>query len=647
MADRRPSASGYFRLVVYEASSVAALAPPRHNLLPAAAAKVADAAGQQARPCSNRREGELALGAWTTRRPSQRRRWTSPVTLLLVLATGCTATRPPAQTTSRSARPDGQPPRSERGGSPGLRGTPDGSVPVGAASYSVPPNAVFVSPTGSDSATGARAAPWRTIQHAVERARDGSTVVVRAGRYHEDVRIPYRKNVHLQNYPGEAVWLDGTVPVTRFRPDGRAWMAERVPGIFDTSDPTGLILPDRSSVLADPRIVLFDGERLERVSSTAKLSPNSFYFSPQGRRLYLGRSPDGHTVRTSNLTEALYINHGKGSSIRGIGVTGYATPLARLSAVKGYADDLLFENVVSTGNALAGLSVNGSGIRVEHTTLSDNGQLGLQAHQADDLSISDSRIVGNNYRGFPTSVVAGGVKVTSSRQTAYVNNRVADNVGDGIWIDESCVGVTVKGNLVARNQHHGVLVELSARATLSDNVVAGNGDAGVRILDSNDALIERNRFLTNGSAISVLEGPRTASDEAARGHDRRYPTDRTATWQIDEVRIRNNVFLVSSDAEVSVSVNDIGRRRSAAAMRVSMDGDVFVSSAAMHAHPVVVGWSRWPVDRPYLNGLAQIRLLARQERNGKEVAQDDAVRALQRAPELWPRADSSPPPGRR
>jgi hypothetical protein len=47
----------------------------------------------------------------------------------------------------------------------------------------------YVSTTGDDSNPGTEAAPWRTIQHAADNARAGSTVNIRGGVYEELVSI--------------------------------------------------------------------------------------------------------------------------------------------------------------------------------------------------------------------------------------------------------------------------------------------------------------------------------------------------------------------------------------------------------------------------------------------------------------------------
>ena len=47
----------------------------------------------------------------------------------------------------------------------------------------------YVATTGNDSNLGTQTAPWRTVQHAADTARAGSTVYVRGGIYEELVSI--------------------------------------------------------------------------------------------------------------------------------------------------------------------------------------------------------------------------------------------------------------------------------------------------------------------------------------------------------------------------------------------------------------------------------------------------------------------------
>src|SRR5580658_10869844 len=71
----------------------------------------------------------------------------------------------------------------------------------------------YVSTTGDDSNPGTETAPWRTIQHAADNARAGSTVNIRGGVYEELVNINASGNasdgfVTFRSYPGETAVID-------------------------------------------------------------------------------------------------------------------------------------------------------------------------------------------------------------------------------------------------------------------------------------------------------------------------------------------------------------------------------------------------------------------------------------------------------
>jgi len=81
----------------------------------------------------------------------------------------------------------------------------------------------YVSTNGDDSNPGTEAAPWRTIQHAADNARAGSTVNIRGGVYEELVNISASGNssdgfITFRSYPGETAILDAT----RFTPTARS-----------------------------------------------------------------------------------------------------------------------------------------------------------------------------------------------------------------------------------------------------------------------------------------------------------------------------------------------------------------------------------------------------------------------------------------
>jgi hypothetical protein len=80
----------------------------------------------------------------------------------------------------------------------------------------------YVSIAGNDSNPGSETAPWRTVQHAADTARAGSTVNVRGGIYEELVSINASGNasdgfITFRSYPGETAILDAE----HFTPSGR------------------------------------------------------------------------------------------------------------------------------------------------------------------------------------------------------------------------------------------------------------------------------------------------------------------------------------------------------------------------------------------------------------------------------------------
>jgi hypothetical protein len=80
----------------------------------------------------------------------------------------------------------------------------------------------YVSPAGNDSDPGTIKRPWRTIQHAADVAKAGSTVSVRGGKYCELVTVNVSGDpgrfITFRSHPGETAILDGECLVP---PEGR------------------------------------------------------------------------------------------------------------------------------------------------------------------------------------------------------------------------------------------------------------------------------------------------------------------------------------------------------------------------------------------------------------------------------------------
>ncbi len=89
--------------------------------------------------------------------------------------------------------------------------------------FGQPNSSFYVSTTGNDANPGTQTAPWRTVQHAADTVRAGSTVNVRGGIYEELVSIHASGNatdgfITFKSYPGETAVLDAD----HITPNGRS-----------------------------------------------------------------------------------------------------------------------------------------------------------------------------------------------------------------------------------------------------------------------------------------------------------------------------------------------------------------------------------------------------------------------------------------
>jgi hypothetical protein len=394
-----------------------------------------------------------------------------------------------------------------------------GSLPVGQAQYPVPANAIFVAPNGDDAASGTRTSPLRTVSAAIAKAARGTTIVLRAGTYHESVTIsPAKGGITIQAYPNERVWFDGSTAVSGWTQVGHTWVHSGWTAHFDHStsfthgDRSGGFINPAYPMAAWPDQVFIDGVGLKQVQSAAQVGPGTFFVNYRARTLRIGTNPTGHEVRASDIERAFYVA-AHGVTLRGFGVRRYATPLPLMGAVLLYGGGDIAQNLVVTDNATQGLSFSGAGNLADHVTAADNGMVGIHANTADSFTIQNSLIAHNNVEHFSTSPSAAGVKITRSRRVTIRDSVVKDTIGTkGIWLDESVIGFTLAGNTVT-GQPVNVQVELSDTGIVANNTIFLSQDA------------------------------RREANPSDPGHDPRQPIpDPSCPWLTRNITVANNVF---------------------------------------------------------------------------------------------------------
>jgi hypothetical protein len=263
------------------------------------------------------------------------------------------------------------------------------------------PNVSFyVSTTGNDSNPGTQAAPWRTVQHAADTVRAGSTVNVRGGVYEELVSLKASGNatdgyITLRSYPGETAVLDAE----HFAPAGRS-------GILTIHSKSYVRIEGfeiRNFRTAEHRLVPL-GIDVMGAGSHIELLKNNVHHIEQ---TFEGRDAPGHGA------------NGFGIAVYG---TDAKTPISELVIDGNEVHHL------KTGSSES-LVVNGNvtNFRITHNVVHDNNNIGVDVigfeRTAPDPAVDQAR----------DGVVSGNLvyNITSRGNPAYRN----DESSDGIYVD--------------------------------------------------------------------------------------------------------------------------------------------------------------------------------------------------------------------
>lgn len=441
----------------------------------------------------------------TSRTPARRRSWipaiTTWVTLLMLVGLPLPAQAAPLPMSN-------------------LLPASSGAAAVGR--YPVPTGALFVSPTGSNSAAGTQAAPFRTLAHALDRVKSGQTIVLRGGVYREGASgfatggTLYRSRLNgvtIQSYPGETVWLDGTERVTAWtRVSGTHYSTPWSTPAFcagayytrhyaqqSTSGPCSY--PDsiggRAS-LGDPQMLFRNGVELKQVGSLAQLTADTFFYDHAARVMHIGFDPAGKTVEVTKHAQALALYAPTNVKILGIGIRRYASNQYS-NATSGallvnLGTNVLLERVSVVNNAGGGVTAwETRNLTIRESVLSYNGSVGFgmngsQArHLSDasirnDLLIEHSRFDHNNADAYSVDCSyacgAAGAKVTSLVGATVRYSTFLYNGGmraSGLWFDMYCKDAKVYGNKFMGNARHGLVYEISDGAIIASNIIANNG----------------------------------------------------------------------------------------------------------------------------------------------------------------------------
>lgn len=477
-----------------------------------------------------------------------------------------------------------------------------GSLAVGAASYAVPAGAIVVAKTGNDASPGTLGKPVKTVARGLALAPAGGTVVVRAGAYREQLTIS--KKVVLQNYPKEAVWLDGSSPVAGWVADGNAWRHDKWTTRFDHS-PTytkgaadgtaaGWSFVDKVKypMAAHPDQFFIDGAALRQVKTRALVTTGTFFLDEATSKLYVGTNPTGRAVEGSTVQKAMSVR-AAGSTVRGIGFRRYAPSVWHMGAITVEAPTNRFENVVIQDMATTGLSVLREDNTLNRITVQRSGMLGVHARYADRILFASVLSTRNNTERFNIAPVSGGVKIGQTRGVTVRASSFTGNYGPGFWEDLSVYNSVFTGSSFSDNSGSGLFLEISAKKVVADNFFARNVQDGLKVNNTSDVQIWNNTFVGNGRPLNIVQDSRRNTNPYDQAVDtrQRFP-DPTMPWTLGPVTIRNNVVAQSTTAaNCLLCVEDYSHTKTAAQMGITSDGNAYHRTAATAPTWLAV-WSR-------------------------------------------------------
>jgi Right handed beta helix region len=374
----------------------------------------------------------------------------------------------------------------------------------------------YVSTSGNDSNPGTQAAPWRTIQHAVDKARAGSSVNVHGGIYEELVSINGSGNssegfITIRSYPGETAILDAT----RFTPSGRS-------GI--------LTIHSQSYV----RVEGFEIRNFH--TAEHRLTPLGISVIGAGSHIELLKNNVHHIEQTFDGRDA----PGRGGN--GFGIAVYGTD------AKTPITDLIIDgnevHHLKTGSSES-LVVNGNvtNFRITHNIVHDNNNIGIDVigfeRTAPDPAVDQAR----------DGVVSGNLvyNITSRGNPAYGN----DQSSDGIYVDG---GTRV---IIEQNVIHDVDFGIELASEHKDRATS-------YITARNNLIYHCN---TAGVSIGGYDPERGRTEHCTVVNNTLYDNDSAGTgsgefqmqWNMADDIFENNIVYAGSRCLIAVNKSQVDR----------------------------------------------------------------------------------------
>lgn len=424
----------------------------------------------------------------------------------------------------------------------------------------------FIAPTSAATpVVDATVAAGASIQAVINAAPEGARIGLSAGTYRIDSALSPKRGQKLLALGGAgSAVITGSKVVTGWVKDGssaRWYKNGLLPAAY--ADPGQCeVNSGRAANSCQKREQVYrNGVALNRAMQLSDLRPNGFYQDYQNNRTWLGSDPASTTMEIARTPHAVN-SSAYGVTLSGLKFTHFATPSQQGAVMAGGADWLI-QGCVFTGNHAIGLHlVKAARAQVRNNIMIENGQLGMGHYASNNTIVENNVITKNNTAGYwGADWESGGFKSTYSNGVMFRGNNVHDNRGTGVWFDINNINATILGNAINNNYADGIRYEISYKALISDNKLAGNGYglatgggrgsdyslyavAAINVNSSPDVEIRQNVIGKNQNGITAQMRSRGSGTYGA--------------WDLNNLNVHHNDVTLATGARTGEGVQGLG-----------------------------------------------------------------------------------------
>lgn len=319
-------------------------------------------------------------------------------------------------------------------------------------------------------------------------------------------------------------------------------------------NPSGCTSPSSAYMISGyyPDQVWVGDRQLRQVLDKSRVVPGTFWLNrsaatdanPPVTNLYLSAqdAADMSAVRVSRSRGTFMQVTANNVTLTGLEIRDHSPAMNSFSLlVSGALTGVTLRDLAFVSNAGTAFKVTGSGgiahaTILDHLTITESSWEGAVIRGTDDLQLTSSVFSKSDaFNEFNETPQKGGIKIERSDRLSVVGSRFTDNVGTGIWFDQSNYEVLIANSYFANNRDSGVFYEISHGLTMVNNVILQQGARGpaIRIAGSSGVKLVNNTVMGGSDTIAVLTDPRSKNYNGRPCSEHPYRSGGAATYNAD------------------------------------------------------------------------------------------------------------------